>query len=180
MMVYALPVGPLEIPWIDLEWAASSIGIEAVLISPSAGSVTVTHVPRIVHADRPLDIRFTAADLRVSANAATVVTQCISAHARICVVVLVEKGWYRGFPVPVSVRYAESSWIARALIRPASWAGALSVSVMPITLVRLPVPSACLPATLPVGFNHDPGPAGPVLTAAKAGDAPALLAVLEA
>ena len=180
MLVYALPVGPLEIPGFDLERIDSSNVIEAVLTSPSAGAVTLTHVPRIVHADRPLDIRFTAPDLHMSARAAATVARCISAHARITVVVLVEKGWHRGFPVSVSVRYADSSWIARVLIRPASWAGALSVSVVSVALVRWPVPSTCLPATMPVGFNHAPVPAGPVSTAAKAGDMQVRLDILEA
>ena len=71
-------------------------------------------------------------------------------------------------------------WVIRALIRPAAWAEAASVTVVSLSLVDRLLSCDSLPATLRIGYNHAPTPTGAVLEAAKAGDAAALQAALDA
>ena len=67
------------------------------------------------------------------------------------------------------------------MLLPGPWkADAASLTVVSLSLAGRLLPSDCLPATLPVGYNHAPAPAGAVLEAAMAGDVPALHAALEA
>ena len=56
----------------------------------------------------------------------------------------------------------------------------MSVTVVSLSLAGRPLPCDCLPATLQVGYNHAPAPAGAVFAAAMAGDVPALQAALDA
>ena len=82
--------------------------------------------------------------------------------------------------LPVSARVSGSVWIARALVSPTTWADAVSVTVVSLSLAGRPLPCDCLPAILRVGYNHAPASAGAVFAAAKAGDVPAQQAALDA
>ena len=66
------------------------------------------------------------------------------------------------------------------MLLPGPWkADAASLTVVSLSLAGRLLPSDCLPATLPVGYNHAPAPAGAVLAAANASDVPALRAALD-
>ena len=132
-----------------------------------------------MHAAQPLEIGLTGAGLGAGTVAATSVARWISAHARLVIAVEGE-GQSVFHSLPVSARPSGGGWIARALIRPTSWADAAFVTVMSLTLPGRPLPCDCLPATVQVGYNHAQAPAGMVYWAAKAGDAPALRAALDA
>ena len=157
----------------------TSATIETRLVSLTARAVVLRLVPARVHADRPLEVDLAAVRFGTIAGAVTV-SSWISAHARL--VISVERaGQPQGHnSLPMTARPSGDSWIARVLVHPAYWADAASVSVVSLSLAGRPLPCDCLPATLRVGYNHAPAPAGAVYAAAKAGDVAALLAALEA
>ena len=178
-VVSGLDVVPLGLPALAIEPCDSGTSaIEACLVSPSASAISLTRVPILVHADRPLELELSAVGLVAGARQA--IGSWISAHA--CLRVAVEvPGQPRGeVSLLVKARPSGGGWIARALVRPAAWAHAASVTIYSLSLAGRPLPSDCLPATLRVGYNHAPAPAGAVHAAAKAGDVPALLAALDA
>ena len=174
----ALAACPLEIPLLGIEPClfASAI-IQACLNSPSVGVIELAQMPRIALADRPLDIEVAiGCDRGVGAASNGGIARVISAHAYVTVVA----GKMGRRSAPISAHPCSGGWVFRALIRPASWADATSVTVESITLAGCPLFSGSLPATLRVGYNHTaPTPAGAVLEAAKAGDVAALHVALE-
>lgn len=84
------------------------------------------------------------------------------------------------FSASTTVHPGNGGWIARALIPPSTWANAVSVTVVALSLAGQPLPCKYLPLFLHVGYNHTPAPEGAVLVAGKAGNVPALQAALEA
>ena len=133
-----------------------------------------------MHSNRPLELELAAVGLGADAVTAVSIASWLSAHARLAIAVEVPGQPREEVFLPVSVRPSGGSWIARALVRPRAWADAASVTVVSLSLAGRSLPCDCLPATLQVGYNHAPAPAGEVLAAAKASDLPALQAALDA
>ena len=175
------PVGLLEIPSLGIEPCDSSTtAITAHLVIPSANSLALTTVPSRVHNNRPFEIQLAAVGRGAGVCAAESVASWISAHALLQISVEVP-GQSRGdISVPVVARPSGGGWIARALVHPGAWAGAVSVTVHSVSLAERPIACNCLPMTLRVGYNHAQAPAGAVYAAAEAGDLPALQAALDA
>ena len=177
-----LPAGPLAIPDLDVEPHVSpTSAIEARLASPSASALVLTRLSRrlLPAADRNLKFKLTDVGLGTSASGAESVARWISSYALISIPLEVAGRPHVSYCVPVTARRSGDGWVARALIRPESWANASSVTVVSISLAGRPLSNG-LPATLQVGYNHAPAPAGAVLAAAEAGEVPALQAALVA
>ena len=170
-----------EITALGMEpWVSATSAVKARLVSPSASALALTTVPARVHANRPLEVELTAAGLGVGAGAAESVASWISDHVLLQISVEAA-GQPRGdVSVRVKARPSEGGLIIRALVRPAAWADAASVTVESLSLSGRPLPCDCLPATLGVGYHHDPAPAGGVFEAGKAGNVAALQAALDA
>ena len=174
-------VGPLEIPALGMEPCDSVTSvIESWLANPITSGITLTKVPALVHADRPLEIELAAVGVGEGTGAAESVASWISAHARLAISIELPGQLIEEVSLPVSARQCCSGWIARVLIHPATWSDAVSVSVVSLSLAGQPLSCHCLPATLRVGYNHAPAPAGAVYDAAQDGDVPALQAALDA
>ena len=172
-------IGPLEAPVLNMEpWISPATTIAARLVSPSVNALVVTRLPALVHADRPLDIGIAAAGLHMGTSASSFVAHWLSAHALVSLEL--KEHTCASHSVSVSVRHTDCGWVARPLIHPTSWAGAPSVTVVSLSFAGRPVSCDFLPATLRVGFNHDPAHEGAVLAAAKADNVPALQAALDA
>ena len=174
-----VPVEPFEYTTLGVEPCDSTASaVEARLVSPSTSEFSLTHVPTRVHADRPFEVNLTA--IRLGVGDGPTVARLLSAHARLAISVE-GPGQPRGeVSLPVVARPSGCGWIARALIRPAFWADAASVTVLSFSLAGRPLSCDCLPVTLQVGYNHAPAQEGAVAAAAKAGDVPALQAALDA
>ena len=177
-------MGPLEIPALGMEPCNSTTSsIDARLVSPSASALSLTKMPARAHADRPFEVELAARGFDARAGAAFTVASWISTHALLLIVVKVPEQTCRMITLSVTARpsVSGSGWIARALVSPAVWAEAASVTVASLTLAgRQPLLWDCFPATLQVGFNHAPAPAGAVFDAACRGDVAALLDALDA
>ena len=176
-----IPESPFEFREIALEpWQTHTSPIAVRLVSPSSSvhQVVVTHLPSRLHSDRPFEIALASVGLFGYVGAAESEARWMSTHGR----VLLEEMGERcvSYAAPVTARPASGGWMARALIHPLSWHNATSVSVLSLTFAGRPLSCECLPATLLVGYNHAPAPAGAVLAAARAGDVPALQAALDA
>ena len=171
------PLGPVEVPDVNMEPAdATPSIIGASLVSPSAIAVSFSRVPALAKIDQPLEFGTVCIGPRPGARAAASLARRISSHAVISCI-SEEGGHSHAY---LSVRPSDDGWIARALIRPSAWAGAASVSIVSLGLAGQPLPCDYLPATIRVGYNHDPAPAGAVLTAAMTGHVNALQAALDA
>ena len=180
-LVSKLPLGPLTIPVLGIGPCESATSaVEARLISPTESMLALPKVPGCVHADRPLEVEFSAVGLGPVAGAALSLASWISAHACLAIAVEVPGQPQAEVILPVTARLSGGGWIARALVCPSSWAGAAVVTVVSLSLAGRPLPCDCLPATVPVGYNHAPAPAGAVYAAASAGDVPALQDALDA
>ena len=180
-LVSKLPLCPLTIPVLGMGPCESATSaVEARVISPTESMLAFTKVPGRVLADRPFEIELAASGLGVVAGAAVSIARWLSSHARLTITVEVAGQPRAEVILPVTARFSCGSWMARALVRPASWAAAASVTVISLSLAGQPVPCDCLPATLPVGYNHAPAPPGAVYAAAKAGNVAALQAALDA
>ena len=173
-----IPSDASEIP--DMTMARSAtLAIETRLVSPSASEFALNRVPPFVHADRPLELELATVEQGAGAGAAESVASWFSAHALLQISVEAP-GQPRGeVSVRVKARSSGCSWTVRALVRPAYWANAASVTIVSLSLAGRPLLCDCLPATLRVGYNHTPAPEGEVFAAAQAGDVPALLAAIE-
>jgi len=114
------------------------------------------------------------------AGAALSIASWISAHALLHICIDVPGTLIGEVSVPVTTRPSGGGWIIRALVRLSAWAEAASVTVFSLSLAGQPLPCDSLPATLRVGYNHAPAPAGAVLVAARGGDVPALQTALDA
>ena len=159
---------------------ATTSSIEASLFSPSAKTLTWSHIPGRVHADRPLEIEVAAAGHEPDTGPASV-ARWLAAHARLTIEVDVEGQHRASYTCSLSVHSsAEGGWLVRALISPSAWANAASITIVSLTLAGRAMSCDCLPATLQIGYNHAPAPEGAVLKAAKAGDVAALQAALDA
>ena len=172
----ALPVGPLEVPVchvIDDEASATAIG--TCLVCPSTRSVVVVRVPPAVYTNRPLDFQVDIDSCVTGCHAAAVV-RTITGH----LVFEMRAPSSGSCSVPLSLHLTNNGWIARALILPATWANATSLTIVRLTLAGLPLASDSLPASIRVGYNHAPAFRGAVFDAAQAGDVAALQAALEA
>ena len=176
-----LPVSPLDTPELGVEPCLSpSSAIEARLNSLSVGSsIVVCRVPPRTH--EPLEVELASIGPTSLASGPTGIASCLSTHARLCVSFETTNGQSPSLDsVPVFVRPSNGGWVARALIRPATWADATSITVASFSFAGRSLPCDCLPVTLRVGYNHAPAPAGAVYAAAKAGDVAALQAALDA
>ena len=179
-----LPVGQLEIPVMSLRHRPSPYSaIEASLVDPVASAIALTRVPAVMHRGAPIELEFTIDRFVPEAHQAPAsesVACCIVTHALISVVIATHQSCdSSSYSVPVSVRSSGSGWIARALIHPATWVEAASVTVVSLTLAGHPLLPDCLPATLRV-FSHAAAPAGAVHEAAQDGNVPALKSALDA
>ena len=186
-LALTLPAGPLEITQLGmwpLEFLTTCAAIEAFLGLPPAITLVPTRVPRVLLADRPLEIECSVVDVVPGSHAAESVTRSISTHAQLLVASESNGGprtiWCTQIALHPST-VSGGGWIARVLVRPASWAAASSVTLLSLTFAGRPLPcdSGLLPATLRVGYNHAPAPAGAVFAAAVAGDVRALQAALD-
>ena len=172
----SLPPHTLDIPDLCLAtFDTTTSAIEARLVCPSASSIELTRLPARLHADRPLDIELASVGLATQADT---VARWITAHTRLSVAIRHSTSSIQD--VPITTRRSGGGWIVRALVRPSAWADADNVTVVSLSLAGQPLPCDCLPATLQVGYNHAPAPAGAVLAAAKDGDVPALRVALDA
>ena len=179
----AASASPYEIPVMTMEPCSSdSIAIGTRLVNPSASVLALSRVPSRVHADRPLEVMLFAVGLGTGAGAAVMVPMVnwISAHAVLQLTVDVPGEPREEVSVLVEARPSGGGWIARALALPALWSCAVSVTVVSLSLAGRLLPCDCLPATLRVGYNHAPAPAGAVLAAGMTGDVPALRVALDA
>ena len=154
--------------------------IEARLVCPYASGIALTGIPALVHADRPLELEIAAVGLIAEGDVAESIASWISAHACLAIAVEVPGQPREEVFLPVSTRPSGGGWIARALVRPAAWADAASLTVVSLSRAGRPLPCDCLPATLQVGYNHSRAPAGTLSEAAEAGDVAALQAALDA
>ena len=180
-LITSLPLGPIEIPAVGLVPCVSATSaVEARLASPSASALKVTSVPARMHTDRPLEVELAANGLGVGADAAVSVASWISDHALLQLSVEAPGQPQGEVALRVQARPSGGGWIIRALVRPAAWADAASITVVSLSLAGRPLTSDLLLATLRVGYNHDPAPVGVVYAAAKAGDVAALQAALDA
>ena len=176
---FCLSAPLLEIADMGMEpFPSSNSAILARLVSPSAASLIVSHLPTHVLAHRPLEVEFAAVGIDSCVIAA--VARWLSVHIHIAISVKVLGQPNANYTAPLSARQSARGWIARALIHPATWTDAVSVSIVLLTLAGKHLPCHSLPATLRVGYNHDPEPMRAVYLAAKAGDVPALQAALDA
>ena len=176
-LALTLSVGPFEIPALELAPCESPTSIiEARLHSASTSiALVLRHVPARVHADRPLEVDLAAAEPGTCAGVAGAsIAGFLSAHALMYVEVEGQTRCAR-----ISVRRCGGGWIARALIRPATWADAASVTVLSFTLAGRNLPCDCLPATLQVGYNHALAPKGAVYAASWTGGVPGMQAALD-
>ena len=180
-LITSFSLGPLEIPALGLvQCVSATSAIEARLASPSASALVLTRVQARVHGSRLLEAALAAAGLCVGAGLDVSVASWISAHALLQISVEVP-GQPRGeVSTRVKARPSGGGWIISALVRPAAWADAASVTVVSLSLAGRLLMSDLLPATLRVGYNHAPAPAGVVFAAAKARDVAALQAALYA
>ena len=157
-----------------------SSAIKARVVSPSASAFVLSRVPSLVHIDRPLELGLVVGRLGNGADAAESMASWLSTHAVLQITFEVPGQPHGEVSVLVRARPSGSRWIARALVHPAAWAYAASITVVSLSFAGRPLPCDCLPATLRVGYNHAQSPAGAVFAAATAGDLPALHAALEA
>ena len=153
--------------------------LEGCLFSPFASAIVLDRVPSVLLADRPLEIMLSRSIDR-SETLAIDIADCISTHVRLHIVVETSNTWRLSISAAVSMRPSNEGWIARALVRPGLWSDAVSVTLVTITLAGRSMQCDGLPSTLRTCYNHTPGPAGSVYEAAKAGDAAALQAALDA
>ena len=182
-----LPVSPLDSSELDVESCLSpTFAIEARLVSHSVEAIMVSHVPTRVQADRPLEVGLACVgshpDAEAYGSASARIVGRLYFNACLCVCFGTTQGHHLGsISARVSVQLSGGGWVARALIHPAIWANAASITVVSFTLAGRPLPCDCLlPATLQIGYNHAPSPKGAVLVAAIAGDVLALQAALDA
>ena len=174
---------PSEIPDMSMgPFPSTTFAIEARLVSSTASKFKLSRVPPHVHADRPLELELDAFGLGAGAGMELSITSWISAHALLQIAVNIPGHPLTEVPcsLPVKALPSGGGCIIRALARPSVWADAASVTVLSLSLAGRPLPCDFLPATLRVGYNHDPAHAGAVLEAAIAGDAAALMAAIEA
>lgn len=167
-------VGPLEVPELHLQ-PSPSLPTAARLINPSV--CACLRAPPAVFDDHPLDLSF-ALDGFTGGVATAAVARRSSEHALLMIVIESKGQCFLPLSVPISLHRWESGWTLRALIRPVSWADAVSVVVQSLSIHGSPFPCEGLPASSRVGYNHAPAPAEAVHAAAKAGDMPALHAAL--
>lgn len=174
----SLPSSPLEIPQLVVEPPQTpSSAIEACLVCPSANAMDLNRVPLFVGVDRPLEIEIAVGQCP---GARASIARFFSTHAQVEIAVDMDRQSRASVSVPVSVQLSSSSCTARALVHPTYWADASSISVVSLTLAGRLQPCGCLPATLQVGYNRAPAPAGAVHEATKAGNVLALKAALDA
>lgn len=173
---------PLEIVDLALEPSEfSASAIEACLSSPSMRAIMLTSWPPVAYVDRPLDLAIAVpGNLPQCARLAASMVHSICANASFAVAVEAQGRPRASFSVPVSMRPSGDSWVARALIRPATWADADFVSLDYVAFAGQPLACDCLPGRLRVGFNHAPAAAAAVLKASREGNVPALQAALNA
>ena len=175
-LTVGLPLSPSEVPDLALQPLQSTISaIDARLLGPSPSALILTSVPLRVFDDRPLEVELAAVERSLGDRAASSVAACISENYLLFVEI---QGMAHA--VPITARNNGGCCIARALIDPATWSDAYVVTVVSLTLAGRPLPSQHLPKSLPVGYNHDPAPAGAVHAAAKAGKAQLLQVALGA
>lgn len=180
-MASTLPVVPLVMPEIGMEPCLSPISaIEARLVNPSAGAIVLNRVPPVVQTHQPLEIELVTAGPRPDTMEAASVAHCLSKHAHLSINVRAHDHSLNSELVQLSVRPTSEGWVARALVHPASWAGAAFVTVESLSLAGQPLPSELFPATLRMGYNHAAAPEGLVFFAGQAGDVRALQAALDA
>ena len=174
---------PKEIQEVELRPSqVDHLAIKARLLCPHASALTLAHVPAFVLSDRPFEVILTLPALIRGPIIADSIARFIGTHSVISVAVDFKTGFSVLHSVPVFARPSESGscWIARALIRPASWADAVAVSVTSFTLAGRVLPYAGLPLHLRLGYNHAPAAAGAVYAAAATGNAAALQVALDA
>ena len=149
-------------------------------MNTSANVFVPSRLPTCVYADRPLEIEL-AVGFGAGAGVEPVsAARWISDHARLMIDVKIGRK-VASHSVSLSARPSGGGWIARALIRPASWADTGTITVVSLSLAGRIQPCQSLPATLKVfHYIHKRARKGAVLRAAQDGDVPALRAALDA
>lgn len=171
-LVSNLPVGPREIVEMRLDNCQYSEGvIGARLETPSAQNIYLYSVQPFA-SKLPIEIVFSAGDSFVTSHEAACVSRCIDTHV-ILIVNVVSSMSLVCHSVQVSARPSGNIWIARALLHPASWADAVSVTVVSISFATSMLPCECLPAHLPM-YRCVLAPPGKVYVAARRGDVVAI------
>ena len=153
-LAISLPLGPLEIVELALEPCESpTSAIDACLVSPSTQAIVLTSVPPLACVDRPLELAIAAATSPPRARLAAPVARSFSSNASLTIVIGAKGQPRTTFSVPVSMRPSGDSWVIRALIRPATWADAGSISLESVALAGQPLACDCLPARLRVLYH---------------------------
>lgn len=175
----ALPAGPLEVADLLIQPChRHDSTIDAFLTNPSAHMFLLGRMPHVLPNDQPLEIALRAATDHAGGRAAASTARSISTHSLV-IVVVETMGTLHSLSAQVSVRPSGDSWVARALLRPAGWIGASSVTVISLSILGRPLHFDGLPVSLRVGFNHTPAPEGAVIAAARSSNLPALRALLD-
>ena len=175
------PLDPSEVALGPCHSHASAV--EAQLASRSMREVVPIRLPSVALAHQPLEVELTCAGPVPDADTSACIARCLTDHACLRLNFETRERGLVSELVPVSARRTDGTggcWIARALIRPASWQDAVFVNVASLSFLGRPLSCDCLPATLRVSYNHARTPAGAVFAAAKAGDVLALQAALNA
>lgn len=178
-----LPVGPLEVPDVDMRrFPVPSSPMEVCVASPSVIAIALAFKRALFVVKRPLEIKFTCMGLQLGTSVTESITRVLSINALITVSVELADQTRTAniFSVPISVRPAGDGCIARILVRPELWADANSVTVLSLSLAGRPVSCGSLPVTVPVDYNHRKAPNGETSLASKAGDVPAIKLALRA
>ena len=116
-MACIIPSDASEIPDMTMSPSAT-FAIETRLVSPSASEFALNRVPRLVHADRPLELELAAVEQGGGAGAAESVASWISAHALLQMSVKAPGQPLGEVSVLVKARPSGGSCIARVLVRP--------------------------------------------------------------
>lgn len=143
----SLPVAQLDSLEVSMEHCPSSTSaIEAYL---DLGIVAPISVPRVVLANRPLEISLAHAGPSPGTHGSASIARCFSAHAHLSLCIRLSHGCVLSSElVPVTVRRSLGGWVARALVHPVAWVVAATVTVVSLSLWGRPLTYDCLPATL--------------------------------
>ena len=103
-----LQASPLEVTDLNVELCDSPPftfeAIDVRLVSPSTSALVLTRVPRVVHAERPLEVMLTCVGLGAGNGAAASVARWLSAHALLEISVEVAGRSHVPLTFPVSAR----------------------------------------------------------------------------
>ena len=174
------PLSTLEVADLDMVSVVSpAFPVAASLTSHPALALSLTHLPPFAHLECPLEFGLSVGRI-LGSLAEKRLAGYLSNHAQLTISIASNGRPLRFLTVSISARASHLCWTARALIPPAAWSDATSVTLESFSIAGSTLHSDCLPTTLRVGYNHALAPPGAVLAAARIGDVPALQAALDA